>query len=58
MFYRYHSHLGSQYVDGVRGAIVIYGGFTHHRHVNVDYPIHRLLDPNDPHKSLYGEFLR
>ncbi|QRV95632.1 Multicopper oxidase [Ceratobasidium sp. AG-Ba] len=38
--YWYHSHLGSQYVDGLRGPIVIYGLFI-------------VTDPQDPYRKDY-----
>ncbi|KAF8511284.1 laccase [Hysterangium stoloniferum] len=49
--YWYHSHLGAQYVDGLRGALVIYGNnaITSSRFSWAQYA----LDPNDPHKDLY-----
>ncbi|KAF8519916.1 laccase [Hysterangium stoloniferum] len=47
----YHSHLGAQYIDGLRGALIIYG-------TNLITSLqllqaHRSLDPNDPHRQLY-----
>ncbi|KAJ1302813.1 hypothetical protein OPQ81_003119 [Rhizoctonia solani] len=49
----YHSHLSSQYVDGLRGPLVIYGNIlcsrAHYYQVLMSY----ILDPDDPQKDLY-----
>ncbi|CAE6450488.1 unnamed protein product [Rhizoctonia solani] len=50
--YWYHSHLSSQYVDGLRGPLVVYGSF-YCPTTDTPVPANFLTDPKDPHRHLY-----
>ncbi|GJJ06214.1 hypothetical protein Clacol_000404 [Clathrus columnatus] len=46
----YHSHLSTQYIDGLRGPLIVYGNMIIPLGVSI---LSFATDPHDPHKHLY-----
>ncbi|KAL0569009.1 laccase, multicopper oxidase, benzenediol:oxygen oxidorectuctase [Marasmius crinis-equi] len=49
--YWYHSHLSTQYCDGLRGAFIVYGNVAFHARSALEAYVD--VDPDDPLKDLY-----